>query len=145
MEAIFKEPEIEMTTDSGETYVVMTVDHERKLLYIDWSWKYDYGFDVIENAAMKSVEIIEEYGLQGAIANLKKVSGNWDPINPWIIDTWLPAVQEAGAKYWIHVQPEEFFAELSAEVLEEGFMMGGMKAQNAKTPEEALEWWDQNA
>ena len=141
MNDVYNAPASVFKTDKDEVYASVFVDDELKLAYVEWDWKYDYGFDAIQTAAMALVDVIRENGLKGAIADLRKVEGNWDPINSWIIGTWLPAVQEAGATHWVHVQPKELFAELSAEILAEGFMLGGLQAQNVKTIEEGQEWW----
>lgn len=141
METNYTTPNTTFSTDKGLKVVDIYVDLENHVLYLEWSWKYDYGFDIIKEAAMKAVDLIKEHQLKGAIANLQKMQGNWDPINDWIVSIWLPAVQEAGATHWVHIHPEEFFAGLSTEVLEEGFMLGGLQAKNVKTLDAALHWW----
>ena len=136
----YHNPEVNLVTDEGVTYLTIEHDKEENLAYMDWHWKYDYGFDYIKEGAERVLDFIIKYQLDGAIINLKKVEGTWDPINDWITTEWLPKLQETTAKFWVHIQPEDFFAELAAELMVEGFMMGKVRAANVKSMDEAFSW-----
>lgn len=125
------------TLDSGEVYLTISRNEEHNILYLDWRWKYDYGFDCIKIGATETVEKVKEFKIQQCIVDLTRVEGAWDSVNDWIVEEWLPMAKQSGSEHWVFIQPKEFFANLSSELMDEGLVMGGLLAHNVLSKSEA--------
>lgn len=132
----------ELKTEKGEHYLTISLDKNDHILYLDWNWKEDYGIECIKTGCILTLELLEENQLDGGIANLKKVDGNWQEASIWIQDVWLPKALEAGIKRWIFIRSDDYFSELSANHLDKGLALKGFLTHNVRTLEEAKSFLD---
>ncbi len=139
---MYDNPSQIISTPNGEKVVSLEPDTDRGVLYGTWYWKFDYGYESIQEAAPQLTNLVRKHQLDTIIANLKAVEGTWDPINEWIVTEWLPELKSAGLKHHILIQPDDFFAQLSAEFMNEGIEMGGIINVNVRSLEEAFLWLD---
>ena len=137
---MYSNPEETYQTSQGETYLTLEKDAERNLFYLKWAWKYEYGFEVAQAGCLAAVEFVKKHELIGGISDVTGVQGTWDPINEWLATEWVPQVLKAGVKFWVHILPKEFFAQLSAELMENDMNLNGLMAPNVDNLEKAYHW-----
>ena len=141
---MYHNPEVELKTEQGETYLTLTHDQDRNVIYLNWTWKYQYGFKVIKESMPEVIDFVKKTGATGGLEDLRTVQDTWDPINEWIGEVWVPGLLDVGIKYWVLIEPEEFFAELSAELMKDGIVANGLPTVFVKSIEEGQRWIENN-
>ena len=136
----YTNPDRILTTSDGKAYLTLVVDHKRKLLIQTWGWKYEYGFDVIKTGCLTVVELVKKYELIGGISDLRQVKGTWEPVNEWLVTVYIPQLLDAGAVFFVQLMPKEFFANLTAELMEAQMDVAGLIIPSAPTYEDAFKW-----
>ena len=100
---------------------------------------YTHGKD-LRDGLMAGVEAMKKYGATKWLSDDRKnVVLNLDD-RQWGEDVWLPAVIEAGWKYWALVEPEKALARARMEERAEVFKKRGVTVRSSTDPDEAMKW-----
>ena len=134
----YQNPDIVFTASTGQTVLTMEKDEKRKLVYIDWLWEWEYGFACGLEGSLSIIDFFAECQYEIGISDLTSIEGNYDSMNDWVVDVWVPKAVAVGIKHYIRILPKEFFAELSAHVIEAEMNASGLTSYYVRSLEDAL-------
>ncbi|MGD1840989.1 MAG: hypothetical protein ACFB0B_08855 [Thermonemataceae bacterium] len=139
----------EIKNDQGGVLLQIEYWEEEQILYSNWMGTYlteegmqsldrytttvvetnIVGFEDVKRGALLLLDNIKVYEAKLLLNDNRQVQGVWDEINDWIASEWMPQIVQAGLQKFAHILSEEFFAQLSAEMMED----------DSTTPEGAFE------
>lgn len=133
---------LELRTEQGDIYLNIFYYEKERMLYLDWHWKEEYGFDSMKRAFAVLLELLEKYQLDCAVENVVRISDNWKDMIKWFTEEWVPKAMNVGLKRWIFIRPDDYLSNLPLDELDREIMLKGLLTHNVKTLDEAKQLLD---
>ncbi|MGD1840996.1 MAG: hypothetical protein ACFB0B_08890 [Thermonemataceae bacterium] len=137
----------ELKNNWGEVFVQVEYWEKEQILYSNWTStylteeemqakaynKYDstlvkksiMGFEEVKRGGALILDKIKIHKTKFLLNDNRQVKGVWDETNDWIASEWMPRIVQAGLLKFAHILSEEFFAQLSAEMMEDDSTTAG--------------------
>lgn len=117
-----------------------------KILYSNWTGSY-LSVDQVKEGSLLALDLMRENECQLLLNDNRELEGTWDEANEWIANEWMPQAIQSGLKRFAHILPQDLFAELSAELMEENAkkVEGGFQLKMFNNREEAENWLLENS
>ncbi len=108
----------ELYKQTGSVYYTLEFKPEQELIAAAWYGEH-LSADEIKKACMLSLDLIRSQQISLFINDNRKLEGTWDNAEEWITTYWIPEAQKAGLKRFAHVIAQEFYAKLTAELIDD--------------------------
>ena len=135
----------ELKNEAGKIYFTLYNDANKGIFYADW-YGTKLSLEQVKSGALLFLDELQE-GVPSKLLNDNTyLEGVWDEANDWLAAEWMPAVIKKGLKKFAHVYSPEFFARLSAEVMQENSQMfpDGFELKVFENRDEAEKWLSEN-
>lgn len=87
-------------------------------LYSNWIGSY-LSFEQIKQGCLLGLDKVKEHKCPLLLNDNRQLEGTWDEANEWIATEWMPQAIQAGLMKFAHILPEDIYAQLSAEFMED--------------------------
>ncbi len=108
----------ELRNNSGFMYYTLEYKPEQELIISAW-YGEDLSLKEIQEACTLALDLIQAHQIPLILNDNSQLTGTWDNANDWINDYWMPEAIKGGLKRFAHVLSPEFYAQLSAELMED--------------------------
>lgn len=82
-------------------------------LYVNWKGYHDYNSIVA--GCEKLLALMKEHACYKILNDNTHVEGKWSSASKWVVEIWLPAMQEAGLKWFAWVYSPSILSRLSTD------------------------------
>ena len=91
---------------------------DKNSLYSNWIGSY-LSVEQVQQGCLLVLEAIKEHQSSLLLNDNRQLEGVWDDANEWIANEWMPQAIQAGLMKFAHILPQDLFAQLSAEFMED--------------------------
>jgi hypothetical protein len=114
---------------------------DKNLLYSNWIGSY-LSVEQVKAGALLGLEKIKEMKVAQLLNDNRQLEGVWNQANDWVASYWMPEAIKAGLRKFAHIIPQELYAQLSAELMEDNAAKqeGEFQLKLFDNQEDAEEW-----
>jgi hypothetical protein len=127
--------------ESQNVFIEVEFLTNKNLIYANWIGSY-LEVDQVKAGATLVLEQFIESQATSILNDNRQLEGVWDEANEWIANEWMPKAIASGLTKFAHILPDELFAQLSAEFMEDNSkkIEGGFQMRLFGNQEEAEVW-----
>lgn len=131
----------QLQNEKQEVYIEVEYLETEKILYSNWIGSY-LSLEQVKQGCLLVLEEIKEHKCLLLLNDNRQLEGTWDEANEWIANEWMPQAIQAGLMKFAHILPEDLFAQLSAEFMEDNAkkVEGVFQLRMFNNQEDAEKW-----
>ncbi len=123
-----------------EVFFTITYRKDQDLFYANWIGA-DLSLAQVQEGALLFLSLIKEKEQSKLLNDNRQLIGVWDEANDWLANEWMPQVIQAGLSKFAHIYSKDFYANLSAEFLEDNAKkIGGFEIKLFDDEQKAVDW-----
>lgn len=108
----------QLTDEQQKVFYEIEYLKNTKILYSNWIGSY-LSVEQVKQGCLLGLDKIKEHKCSLLLNDNRQLEGVWDEANDWIATEWMPQAIQAGLMQFAHILPQDLFAQLSAEFMEE--------------------------
>lgn len=96
-----------------DEHIVIEYNSSGDWIYVNW--RGYQNFDSVVAGCEKLLELMKEHACYKILNDNTLVEGQWSTASKWGGDIWIPAMREAGLKWFAWVYSQSMFSRLSTD------------------------------